>query len=290
MRTSWTEAKAIIVPFGLYTVLAYSRTVGVWMPIVLALAGVLSAAYSIYLLTRKIRNRRHKCKVLVRRIYRCCMMCQSLLASALLVIMVAIGIHGVFGDNILNSSVPATIDEQSVSQTISNNIDTVLLLQEEEWEKLSTQKKLDTLQTLANIEAHYLGIPNELNVGTANLKGNTLAYYNDNTHTISIDLDHLENDTVYDVLESCFHEAYHSYQHRLVDAYNNADESIKGLRLYKTAALYAEEFKNYVDGEDCDFWTYYDQRCESDARDYADDAIYDYYSKIEEYLSATSSE
>lgn len=213
-----------------------------------------------------------------------------MLAVALLVIMGTICIHGVFGDNFLISSVPATTIERSATQTISNNIDTVLLLQEDEWEKLSTQEKPDTLQTVANIEAHYLGIPNELNVGIANLKGDTLACYNDNTHTISIDLEHLENDSVYDVLESCFHEAYHSYQHRLVDAYNSADESIKGLRIYKTDALYVEEFENYVDGEDCDFCTYYDQRCESDARDYAEYALFDYYNRIDEYLNEMSAE
>ena len=143
----------------------------------------------------------------------------------------------IFGDSILKSSVSATVNEQGVSQTISNNIDTVLLLREEEWSQLTTQEKLDTLQTVANIEAHYLGLPNELNVGIANLGEYTLACYNDNTHTISIDLNHLENDSVYDVLDSCCHEAYHSYQHRLVEAYNAADENSKGLRIYGCSLL-----------------------------------------------------
>lgn len=162
-----------------------------------------------------------------------------------------------------------------------------MLLREEEWSRLTTQEKLDTLQTVANIEAHYLGLPNELNVGIANLGEYTFACYNDSTRTISIDLNHLENDSVYDVLDSCCHEAYHSYQHRLVEAYNAADENLKGLRIYKSATQYGQEFNNYIDG-DYDFCLYYYQNCEMDARDYAEEAVSDYYRRIYEYLDEQS--
>lgn len=158
-----------------------------------------------------------------------------------------------------------------------------MLLQEDEWNGLTTKEKQDTLQTVANIEAHYLGLANELNVGIANLGEYTLACYNDRTHTISIDLNHLENDSVYDVLDSCCHEAYHSYQHRLVEAYNAADENLKELRIYKSAIQYGLEFNDYIGG-DYDFCSYYYQRCEMDARDYAENAVFDYYKKIYEYL------
>ena len=287
MRTGWTVTTALVVPFGLYTVLTYIRTVGNWMLIVLASAVTLSVIYTVLLMIRKIKNRRNKGKVIKRRLHRCCVTSQSIVAIALLMVMGIIGAQGVFGDNILNSSISATANNQSVPQTISNNIDTILLLQEEEWANLTTQEKLDILQTVANIEAHYLGLPNELNVGTANLDEKTLACYNDRTHTISIDLNHLENDSVYDVLNSCCHEAYHSYQHRLVDAYNAADENSRGLRIYKLAVQYGQEFNNYVDG-DHDFCSYYYQDCEIDARDYAEDAVYDYYDRIYEYLNETS--
>ena len=60
-------------------------------------------------------------------------------------------------------------------------MDTILLLQEDEWEKLSAQERLDVLQTVANIEQRYLGLPNELNVGVANLDADILGYYTDQT-------------------------------------------------------------------------------------------------------------
>ena len=284
MRTGWTVTTALVVPFGLYTVLTYIRTVGNWMLIVLASAVTLSVIYTVLLMIRKIKNRKNKGKVIKHRLHRCCVASQSIAAIALLMVMGTIGAQGVFGDNILNSSISATASNQNVPQTIDNNIDTILLLQEEEWANLTTQEKLNILQTVANIEAHYLGLPNELNVGAANLGEYTLACYNDRTYTISIDLNHLENDSVYDVLDSCCHEAYHSYQHRLVDAYNAADENFKGLRIYRPAARYGLEFSNYTDG-DYDFCSYYYQDCEMDARDYAEDAVCDYYNRIFEYLN-----
>lgn len=289
MRTGWTVTTALVVPFGLYTVLTYIKTVGNWMLIVLTSAVALSAIYTVLLMIRKIKNRRNKGKVIKRRLHRCCVASQSIVAVALLMVMGIIGAQGVLGDNILNSSISAAASNQSVPQTIGNNIDTILLLQEEEWANLTTQEKLDILQTVANIEAHYLGLPNELNVGAANFGESTLACYNDRTYTISIDLNHLENDSVYDVLDSCCHEAYHSYQHRLVDTYNAADENSKGLRIYRPAAQYGQEFSNYIDG-DYDFCSYYYQDCEIDARDYAEDAVYDYYDRIFEYLNETSTD
>lgn len=287
MRTGWAVTTALAVPFGLYTVLAYIKTVGNWMLIVLACAVALSVIYTVLLMIRKIKNHRNKGKIIKRRIHRCCVASQSIVAIALLIVMGTIGAQGVIGDNILNSSISATANNQSIPQTISNNIDTILLLQEEEWVNLTTQEKLDILQTVTNIEVHNLGLPNELNVGAANLGEYTLACYNDRTYTISIDLNHLENDSVYDLLNSCCHEAYHSYQHRLVDAYNTTDENFKGLQIYRSAVQYGQEFSNYVDG-DYNFCSYYYQGCEIDARDYAEDAVYDYYDRIYKYLNETS--
>lgn len=287
MWTGWTVVKALTIPYGVYTVIVYSKTVGSWMSIVLFAASVPAFSYIALLLSQKVKNGKNKRKVIRRRLHRCCTGAQSIATVALLVVMGIVGVNGIFGNNILTSSVPAIVNDQGSPQTISNNIDTILLLQEEEWLTLTTQEKLDTLQTVANIEAHYLGLPNELNVGAANLEEDTLACYDDSTYTISIDINHLENDSVYDVLDSCCHEAYHSYQHRLVDAYNASDERLRELRLFKSAAQYSQEFDGYTDGGN-DYYTYYFQDCEMDARDYAEDAVVDYYNRIDKYLRETA--
>ena len=64
----------------------------------------------------------------------------------------------------------------------------LLFLQDEKWSQLNTQEKLDVMQSVANIESHYLGLPNELNVSVVNLENGTLGSYVDGIHTIYISL------------------------------------------------------------------------------------------------------
>ena len=76
------------------------------------------------------------------------------------------------------------------------------MLQEDEWEKLSAQERLDVLQAVANIEQRYLGLPNELNVGVANLDTDILGYYTDTTHEIIVSAERLLNDSPWQVLDT----------------------------------------------------------------------------------------
>lgn len=135
--TGWTFVKALGIPYGVYTVIVYSKTVGSWLTIVLGIASVLSMVYIILLMSQKIKNRKSKGKIIKRRLRRCCVGSQSIATVALLVVMGIIGVNGIFGNNILTSSVSAFANDQSTPQTISNNIDTVLLLQEEESARLT---------------------------------------------------------------------------------------------------------------------------------------------------------
>lgn len=281
-KTGWSVFISLLFPYGIYTIGAYWRTLQNRIVIVLLISTVLSLLYGILVMTRRV-NRRSIKRVIAKRIHRCISAIGAIFSAAMAVIMVPLLLQGAFGVTLFKSSIEANIGAKAEEQTISNNIDTVLKLQEEEWCSLSTKDKLDVLQCVANIEAHYLGISNELNVGAANLPEYTLACYSDSSHTIYINLEHLENDPVDEVLNSCCHETYHSYQHRLVDAYNEASEEVQKLRIYRNTVHYVDEFGAYVDGYE-DFCSYYSQQCEKDARTYAEDAVEDYYSRINEYL------
>lgn len=156
-------------------------------------------------------------------------------------------------------------------------------LDEDTWVQLSSREKLDVLQTVANIEARYFGLPHALNVISGNLEHNILACYNDQMHLITIDLHHLEYDSARSVLKSLCHEARHAYQHRLCDVYDGAAETQKTLLLFRSVQCFQQEFSNYVEGSD-DPTGYYTQQCETDARAYADEATADYYARIHAYL------
>lgn len=68
-----------------------------------------------------------------------------------------------------------------------------------------------------------------------------------------------------------------------MEALNGADENSKNLRIFRKAYTYADEFTSYKDGS-TDFCGYYTQDCENGARDYAEDAVSDYYWRIMDHL------
>lgn len=276
----------LMLGFGLYTVLAYIQIRKTLIIVTLSVVAVLSVAFATLVMIRKIKNKRKTRKIIHWWIVRSFMGAKQLLAIGLAFIILISGAGTFFGSGIMNASEKPATQENINEQTIANNIETVLLLQDELWETLTVQQRLDVLQTIANIEQRYLGLPNELTVCAANLREGVLAYYTDNTNEIVISIDSLLNDASWALLDSVCHEAYHSYQHRLIDAYNGANDAAKSLRIFRKATSYADEFSDYISGE-VDFCGYYFQDCESDARDYADDAVLDYYTRISEYLLDT---
>lgn len=287
-RTSWTVAMTIVTPFGFYTTFAYINTFGTLLKVILCAALILWGLFVFFIFSRKSNQGISFRKVVQWRVNRSVFLLHTFTTFGFLLIIGWISFQSVLGPHIIDSSVNPLKGKESEQQTISNNIETILLLQEEKWVELTVQEKIDVLQVVANIEVRFLGLPNELVVGVSNLSDDTTARYNDNIYTVSIDLNYLETETAYDVLCSCLHEVYHSYQHRLVEAYNTVDENLKTLQIFRSAEKYNEEFLNYDDGEE-DYYSYYTQNCESDAREYAINAANDYYNRIDEYLSEISS-
>ncbi len=201
--------------------------------------------------------------------------CRTIIAFCLLVLVVPIGFNLIPSN--LSVSGQASYSEE---YTIENSKAQLSQLDEQIWSTLSTQEKLDVMQTVANIEKNYLGLPHELTIETEDLEGETLGSYWDFHYVIKIDSEHLENSMAKDVLDTICHEAYHAYQHRLVDIYNQSSPEDKDLLMFEDVKKYKEEFElNYVNGVD-GFTEYYSQQCEIDAREYAQISVYDYLIKI----------
>lgn len=274
----------LVSEYGIYTVLAYYQIRQSLIVNCLLVVGIISVIYSVLVISRKIKNRKHLGRILCRRILRIASMTQKFIGVGLAFIMVVSGIGILFGSTIMKSGVSPATQANINEQSLSNNMETIAFLQDDSWNSLTVQERLDVLQTVANVEQRYLGIPNELNVGVANLNEGVLGYYSDKTHEIVISMDSLLYDSSWEVLDTVCHEAYHSYQHRVVEALHGADEYSKNLRLFRKAKSYADEFNSYISGEE-DFCSYYFQDCESDAREYAENAVCDYYLQINEYLT-----
>lgn len=282
-RTDGTVAISLLLPYGIYTILAYKETIGIQIKVVLGASFLLALIYILLIMFRKIKNQEKKAQIYKNRAYRCLIMTYKFVGIGMAVIMLPLLLQSAFGVVLFKPSVKPALQDTVSESTIQNNIDTILLLQEQEWQKLTTKEKLDVMQVVANIEANYLGIPHELNVGGTNHEEKMLAAYSDPIHSIQFDMEHLETDSAKQILESCCHEAYHAYQHRLIDFYESASKEEQKLRINKKALVYQKEFESYeqltVHYED-----YYNLECEKDARSYAESAVEDYYNRIYEHL------
>lgn len=273
----------VIIPYELYSIIAYFHTASILMWTLIALSLLLSIMYVILVLKPKIRAKARRKAVIKARLTKSFLGTRTVSACCLSIMVLVLGVSSFFGVLFFSPSENPVKMSSGEEVTIANNIEIVSLLEEEKWGTQSTPEKLNVLQTVANIEAYYLGLPHELNVIAGALPENVMACYNDKTHVITINIDHLEVDPAHDILDSLCHEARHAYQHRLCDVYDSVSEEQRELLVFYNVQMYKQEFSNYVNGKE-DAFGYYYQWCESDARAYAREAVIDYYSKNETYL------
>lgn len=275
---------SISLPYGIYTVMTYRSISAEFIRNIMYAAVIFAVLYIILVMGRKIKQTANTKRIVKRRI-RCSLIgAKNIVVFGMSIIMSVYGINSTLGSSVIGAPVEfaskSTVDEQ----TIANNIGTVLLLQENEWKELTVKEKLRVLQKIADIEQRYLGIPTKISVGAANTGEFNLGYYNEHTREIIINMDSLLNDSPKSVLDTLCHEAYHCYQYEVVALYREVAENAKKLRMFQNAVKYAEEFSDYVDGKE-DFGTYYGQKCERDAREYAEIAVAEYYTRIREYIA-----
>lgn len=172
-KNGWTAMACFVLPFGLYTILTYSTTSALFIRVVAVVSILLSLVYSILLFSRKIKQRGKiaRRKVLQNRLSRCIYSVSCIMAVAMLPLMVGIGWNGYFGTGLVTSSVEAEGIQQDVEDedTMEANMDAVLKLQPVVWEDLNTYERIDVLQTVCNVETHYLGLNYPVTVQGDNL-------------------------------------------------------------------------------------------------------------------------
>ena len=172
-------------------------------------------------------------------------------------------------------------------QTISNNIMKLSHLYDNTWEILSMEERIDILQTVADIERDFLGLPHDLTVYTASLPNDIAGRYGNYDHGIYVNENCIKNDLPYDLTKTIAHEAHHAFAWCLIAAYEEASEEMKSLVIFENAEKYKEEFDNYNDGAE-DIFGYYTQKCESDARDYGIFVADRYKEAIQHFLETNT--
>lgn len=282
-RNSVTLASNILFPLEIYTLIAYwstSRNSWGW---ILGIALLLSAGwFAMVIFTGLKRNRKRKriCRYLIHGFAGA----RSVGVVVIALMLAPVALNTVMGNAVVQSNVAPVPGNTEEKVTIADNIDVVGNLREEVWQGLdTTTEKLFTLQVIANIESSFLGLPHSLTVGAEPMDEKTCAYYSDEKKEIRINIDYLENASPADLLETLCHEAHHAYAQNIVEAYDSTDDQYKSLLIFQYAPEYKENFANYIDGED-DYLAYYLQAVELHARQYAAEAVEEYYSRIEQYF------
>lgn len=164
--------------------------------------------------------------------------------------------------------------------TIENNIEEILQVREFVWDKLSVDRRLELLQTIANVETHELGVNKTLKLVPDHLEQNTLGCYSDYDHIIKIDIEHLANSRSHDVLKTILHECRHAYQHEIVNLLDKTKSEYQNLYLFRDAQQFKKGFKCYDDDTVQEYWY---NPVEIDARSYAEIRIKTYYDVFAKY-------
>lgn len=280
-RNGWNLFVTVLLPFEVYSLLTYGPYFPALSLASLGAALALTAAYSLWVLLSPIRRPDRRRAILLRRGAVSLMGGRSILALCTTVVLAAVVGTALRGGVLLVPDRRAQDGTQGQKDTISGHMEELCRLEEENWAALTVQERLDVLQTVANIERSYLGVPHELSLGAGTLEEDVLGHYDFVTNQIVLSLDHLAEDDADDVLDTVLHECYHAYQHNLVELYGQSPERYRELQIFTAARDYAEEMADYQDGDD--FSAYYSQRCERDARNYAEAGVQDYYDRLALY-------
>ena len=239
-RNYLSIATNVLIPFGIYTTLAYMLLLPIPLGIVWVLLIGLDLVYvGFYFYKVKRRNYNSLLEK-----------SQLVIGLASLLSLVIVLSFTLFGSSIIQSSTK-----------ITNNTDVYMRKYDEKslknlhnWSKLTRKEKLNTLQTICNNERDYLGISARIKVGAGSNLTHAYCQYNNKSKEITFDIS----------------------EYALVESYDTMSSDYSKLFDYRIIATYKKEFSTKVTNKA----KYYNQINESNARSYATDALQDYQNKL----------
>jgi len=272
---------SIACTFGTYFMLSFWRTDWMDFTRILGCALGVGVLYGVLVVINYTRDRAGKRTTasVQKCVYGCFMGARTIVAVGMAVLLVG-NWMGLTTVGQRNENLFSGVQEDS-DLAFANHMDTVLLLQEEQWETLTLSRRMDVLKLCADIQCHNLGME-PVKVCAKTTEADTLGYYSDSARTVTLNLEHLATGEAREVLDTLFHEIHHAYAHRLAEVYGTLDEEGRKLVLFRDAAGYAHGFANYIDADE-DPVGYFYQKVEVDANLFAGHAVAEVYDLIYRY-------
>lgn len=256
----------VLVPFEIYSLLTLHNG---WMLWLCAGAAVLSALWFFWVLWMNRRQKGTAAPVVRHGL----MGSRTVFACVLALCWIPLLLSGVQEEETVSDAASTAVENRM--EAMDARRETIGLFQEDAWQRLSRQEKLEALQTVADIEAGYLGLPHSLTVCAKELGQTVAGCYSDSAHEIHVNLSLLDHGDSLRLVQTVCHESYHAYQRRLCDAWQTAAPEYQNMLCFAQAPQFASDFANYIDGEE-DYEGYKNQSCEETAREYALSAAAEY--------------
>lgn len=261
-RNYLSIALNVLMPFGIYTTIAYMPLLTLPIGLVWGILITLNVIY-IGLYLSKVKRRNYN-SLLEKS--------QLVIGLASLLSLVIVLSFTLFGSSIIQSSAK-----------ITNNTDVYMRKYDEKslknlhnWSKLERKEKLNTLQTICNNERDYLGISSRIKVGAGSNLTHAYCQYNNKSKEITFDISQLDHASSTTLLEALLHSTYHAYEYALVESYDTMSSDYNKLFDYRIIATYKKEFSTKVTNKA----KYYNQINESNAKAYGEEALQDYQIKF----------
>lgn len=195
---------------------------------------------------------------------------------AMYLVTLIFGVHGR-----LYTGQISGISDMAVEQAQAEHAVLCKSLDPDVWDTLTMEQRAELMQAICDYECTFvLGCePVELHVGITS-ESSVVGEYSHAEKCITISTTLVENENVYEVLNTLFHESRHAYQHALADMYVSVnpyvDDAHKNLMPLAQAQSFYENFYDYA-ATDGDFDAYYNQTVEKDSRTWAEQRVTTYY-------------
>lgn len=150
----------------------------------------------------------------------------------------------------------------------------------DKWRSLNTSQRTLVLSEVTKTELLYLGFSQEeissINFRVEVLSENTFGCYSHEEKSICINLHYLSIETpVSEMIDTICHEAFHAYQHYIVENLDYTSPQVEHGYYYRQAREWDRNMDNYISAE-FDYMLYNLQPIERDANAYANERVIAY--------------
>ena len=286
-KCGWSILTTMFFLLGGYTFVTYYRNNPVLYLSVLVVAAVVAIGHSAWVFTRKNNAEEEMQKRFRFRMRKSSMGVKAVAVGGIFFILCSAAIKYIpQAENVSYRTVYTDAD------ALDAHIEELQNLKAENYAMLTVSEKIQLLQVVADIEGRYLGLDTRITVGCSDLKEDVLGYYKDSTKEIQIDTEYLDSEPK-EVVCLLAHEMYHAAQRQYARIYDKLSQDEKKSYFLTEAAEYAEELKHYKSGEEggaYEYFSYYSQTLEREARAYGLVSAEQIFQRIEEEYDAGDAE